>query len=140
MPISIASFNAQLMAIIGSNAAITDIVGTRFYYNRLPQLDSFPALTWNVINVSPVEQKIGVSAYDIVRVQFDCYDLPETTEGGVNQVEALYDAIRTTFDRFTNDSGVVEFHFTKFKNRTQMTQDFDTKIYTVNVDFDFHIK
>ena len=140
MAISIASFNTQLLGYIGANAGITNIVGTRFYYSRLPQLDSFPALTWNVIAVNPINTKAGVSTYDIVRVQFDCYDLPETTAGGTNEVEALYDAVRTAFDRFTDATGSVEFHYTKYITRTQMIQDFDTKIYSVSTDFYFHIK
>ena len=140
MAISIASFNTQLLGFIGATTGITDIVSTRFYYIRLPQLEIFPALTFKVINVDPVEVKAGVSDYDIVRVQFDCYDLPNTTAGSTNECEGLYDAVRTAFDRFTDSAGSVKFHQTFFKGRTPMIQDFDTKVYSISMDFEFHIK
>jgi hypothetical protein len=140
MALSTAGFSTQVLGFIGADTGITDIISTRFYNGRLPQLDTFPALTFSIISLEKIEVKGVTSGYYKIRVQFDCYDEPNTAAGSTNECEGLFDAVHTAFDRFKDSAGAIEFHETFYKNRTAMVQDFDTKIYSISTDFEFHIK
>ena len=140
MAISTVGFSTQLYGFIGAATVITDIVDTRYTYGRLVQLDTFPALTFKIIGINKVEVLSGVSVYYKVHVQFDCFDMSGTNSGTANRCENLFDAVHTNFDRFTDSGGAIEFHHTKFLNRTEMVEDFDTGVNQISTDFEFTIK
>ena len=134
MALSVKTYLGQLLGFIGAVSGITDKVLTRYYYGRLPQNSLYPALSFNIISLVTLDTKDGVSEYDYLRVQFTSY------AARAADAEDLYDAIRTGFDRFTDEAGTVKFHETFFKGRQPLEQDFDTKIYYIHTDYEFHIK
>lgn len=128
------SFLGQLEDVFTATAAITNLVGTRYYNSILNQNETFPALTYKIVSVEPTDTKDGASDYDTYRVQINCYS---TTGAGA---ETLYEAVRTALDRYTETGGAVEFHFTRFAGRQPMDRDIDTGMFVVISDYEFTIK
>lgn len=63
-----------LVALVSSKAAITDAIGARFYPRKLPQgLSEFPSATYRVVDETGNPPLNGVSAFDFVPTDIQCY-------------------------------------------------------------------
>lgn len=81
--------------ILSNNAALTALVSTRINPLRIPQGTAFPAISYNLISITPTPTKSGHSRTDWARVQISIF---ATTYQSAAETA---DAVRNAFEVVT---------------------------------------
>jgi len=74
---------------------LTESGEVKVFPDQMPQRFSYPTVVYSIISTSPNATKTGVSRFDQVRVQIDCYART------YKAAHALDDAVRLALDRKT---------------------------------------
>lgn len=75
------------------SATVTESGVVKVFPIQIPQRTNYPAIVYNIISNQPHDTKTGVSRFDQIRVQIDCY--AKTYTGAAT----LDDAVRVALDR-----------------------------------------
>lgn len=86
-----ASLEAGLYSYLTAQAAITAIVGTKIYPNRIPQGTALPCLMYSRTNTDHETQLAGAAGIATATMQIDCF---ATGAGGYMTVKNLANAVR----------------------------------------------
>lgn len=83
--------------ILNNNSGVTDLVGTKIYPLRLPIKTEYPAITFQLIDSIPENQKSGRANYFNARVQVNCFCVDTDTlsgnQGSINLARAVKSAL-----------------------------------------------
>lgn len=79
--------------LLSNDTGVTNIVSTRIFPSRIPQIKDFPAISYHQINNVPTDQKDGVSGFDKIDFDINCWSKDYA------QINILADAVRTALDR-----------------------------------------
>lgn len=85
--------------ILSNNAAITAIVGSNIYPIRLPLNTQYPAITFQLIDDIPVNQKTGRANYFNARVQINCFAKDGPSYSGNYASILLARAVKNALER-----------------------------------------
>ena len=92
------SVGKSLFYLLSNASGVTNIVSTRIYPARIPQVQNFPAISYHQISNVPTDQKDAVSKFD--RVDFDI----NLWSKDYSVINTLADAVRTALDRVSISS------------------------------------
>lgn len=88
-----------LYTYLMAQTAITNLIGTRLYPDKLPQDPSLPALVYNNVGGSPVNQYNGPAALESTRFQIDAF--AQTSR----DARLLIDAVRVALESYRGSMG-----------------------------------
>lgn len=87
------SIGKSIYSLLSGAAGVTNIVSTRIYPSRIPQIKEFPAISYHQINNTPTNQKDAVSGFDRIDCDIICWSK------SYDQINTLAAAVRTALDR-----------------------------------------
>ena len=119
--------------ILSTDAPVLAIVSDRIYPHRMNQNDPMPAISYEVINILPTDEKDGVSRLDIDMVDIDLFS---------KSYEDLIDLAtkaRTALDGFigTDSGNIIERIRFVFQ---QESFDEEVKIYQITQQYKIRLK
>lgn len=123
---------AEMVSWLGRQSAVTSIVSTRIYPEKLPQKPTLPALSYGQVSAVRVRDLSGPAYKVRKRISFSCW---ATTYLGAH---ALADALRQTLDPFYGTSwGDVEVGHISLDNEFDLFEEEagTVGIYRVVMDF-----
>jgi hypothetical protein len=88
----------EMVSWLGSQAAISNSVGSRIYPQELPQRPTLPAITYNQVSAVRVRDLSGPAHKSRTRVSFSCW------ANTFLQAHQIADALRQTLDDFYGTS------------------------------------
>ena len=88
------SWYPELVTKVQATAAVTDLIGTRFYGLEAPQEVTAPFAIYSVVSDVPLHAMEQASAFDRVRLQIDCY------AARWSEAQAVADALKDTLDGY----------------------------------------
>ncbi len=121
------SIEADMVTYILTLTAITDIIGTRIYYQKLPDDATLPAVTYNRISSPRSRTHSGDSNLSKPRIQYSCWGITPIS------VMNLADAFEDEFKSFSGTAGSSTVYATIVENRLSVP-DPESKYYHIPVD------
>jgi len=116
--------------LLSNASGVTNIVSTRIYPARIPQIKDFPAISYHKISHEPTNQKDAVSGFD--KVSFDIILWGKNYE----QINTLSAAVRTALDRISISSQGVTINTIVFVREVDSFND-TAEIFQRNMQFQF---
>jgi len=83
----------SLYFLLSNASDVTDIISTKIFPSRIPQVEDFPAISYHQISNVPTNQKDAVSGFD--KVDFDI----NLWSKDYSQINTLSVAVRAALDR-----------------------------------------
>jgi hypothetical protein len=85
--------------ILSNNSGVTDLVSTRIYPMRLPLNTDYPAITFQLVDAIPINQKSGRANYINARVQVNCYAVDKDSISGNQSSINIARAVKSALER-----------------------------------------
>ena len=124
------SLKSEILSYLLTVTAITDIVGTRIWYEKLPEDAALPAISFSRISDPHKYTQSGDSGHRNPRIQFSCW--AETDQAA----EVLAETLSTSLTAFVGVFGSITIQSSFIENKVDM-YDPDSKRYFVPVDIKF---
>jgi len=124
------SLKSEILTFIKSKSEVTDIVGNRIWYDKLPEDATLPAITFSRISDPHKYTQSGDSGHRNPRVQFSCW--AETDQAA----EDLGETLSGVMTAFVGAFGSINIQSSMIENKVDM-HDPATKRYFVPVDIKF---
>jgi len=121
------SIEADMVTYILTLTSITDIIGARIYYQKLPEVPTLPAIVYNRISSPRSRTHDGDSNLSKPRIQYSCWG--ETPEN----VMSLADAFEDEFKSFSGTAGSSTVYATIVENRLSLIDE-ESKFYHIPID------
>jgi hypothetical protein len=99
-----ASIQDYIYYKLNATSSITNLVGTRFYPQVIPQDEVRPSIAYSVISNVPTNTKSGGSSLDAIRVQFVIMADNVDEYSGQDKVNAIGEAVRSLFEFIQNNT------------------------------------
>lgn len=97
------ALEAQIVAVLKADAAVTAIVGDRIYAMPAPQGTTVPFITYQLIAVNRVGQTYtSGSSHDVQTLQIDCWSDPtglSVSNSRYDKITQLARAVRSALDQ-----------------------------------------
>ena len=124
------SVGKSIFYLLSNASGVSNIVATRIYPARIPQIKDYPAISYHQISVVPTNQKDAVSGFD--KVDFDII------LWGKNylQINTLSAAVRAALDRVSISSQGATIDTIVFVNEQDNFND-GAEIFQRNMQFKF---
>jgi hypothetical protein len=117
----------DLVAEMMADGGVTGLISTRLYPLNLPQTPTYPAATYRIVSVAPVNTRDGNGSANN-RVQFDCYG---RTYADAKSVKAVIVPVLDGFKGTLGGGGKAHaWHVGEVDNF-----DGSTEVFRVTVDF-----
>ena len=110
-----------------TRTAITDLISTRIYAQKLPQEATFPSLVYNRISTQRTYSHSGDSNFTKPRIQYSCF--AETYE----DAKDLAEQIVSEMSGFKGTAGTATIYSTFVENELD-SLDSESKLYFIPVD------
>lgn len=121
------SIEADMKTYILTLTSITDIIGARIYYQKLPEDPILPAIVYNRISSTRSRTHDGDSDLSKPRIQYSIWGSTPIN------VMALADAFEDEFKSFSGTAGSSTVYATIVENRLSMI-DPESKFYHIPID------
>ena len=121
------SVEKDIRTYMGTRTAITDIVGSRIYAQKLPQAATFPSLVYNRVSTQRTYSHSGDSNMTSPRIQYSCF--AETYE----EAKDLAEQIVSEMSGFKGTAGSSTIYSTFVDNELDLI-DPESKLYFIPVD------
>ena len=121
------SLEADIRTYMLTRTAITDLVSTRIYFQKLPQNATFPLLVSNRISTKREYSHSGDSNLTTPRVQYSCYAETWTA------AKDLAEQIVSEMSGFSGTAGSTTVYSTFVENELDLN-DPESKLYFIPVD------
>jgi len=121
------SVEKDLKTYLLTRTAITDILGSRIYYQKLLQDPTLPALTYSRISTVRNRSHSGDSSLTRARIQYSCWGATP------DDVEDLADAIESEMKSFSGTAGSTTVYASIVENRISLLDE-ESKYYHVPLD------
>ena len=121
------SVEKDLHTYMLSRSAISTLIGTRMYNQKLPNDPTLPAITYNRISTVRRRSHDGDSSLTRPRIQYSCWGATP------DDVEDLSDAIEDEMKSFSGTAGSSTVYATIVENRLSM-YDSESKFYHIPID------
>ena len=118
------SIEADMVTYILTRTAITDIIATRIYYQKLPEFPTLPAIVYNRISSLRSRTHDGDSNLSKPRIQYSIWADTDTA------VMALADAFEDEFKSFSGTAGSSTVYATIVENRLSLIDE-ESKFYHI---------
>ena len=97
-----------IFQLLQQNAAVTDLVGTRIFPALAAQGAAMPFITYDILQITPSDEKDGPSALDEVRVEVACYGATYSAAADLGA------KVRVALDRMALQGDGVAFQSVRF--------------------------
>ncbi len=121
------SVEKDIRTYMGTRTAITDIVGSRIYAQKLPQEATFPSLVYNRVSTQRTYSHSGDSSLTTPRIQYSCF--AETYE----DAKDLAEQIVSEMSGFKGTAGTATIYSTFVESELDMIGP-ESKLYFIPVD------
>ena len=121
------SIETDMVTYILTLTSITDLIGGRIYYQKLPDDPTLPAIVYNRISGPRSRTHDGDSNLSKPRIQYSIWAETDTS------VMALADAFENEFKSFSGTAGSSTVYATIVENRLSLI-DTESKFYHIPID------
>ena len=124
------SVGKSIYYLLSNASGVSNIVATRIYPSRIPQIKDFPAISYHQVSHVPTDQKDAVSGFDKVDFDIICWSK------NYDQLNTLSSAVRTALDKIAISSQGVNIDNIRFVGEQDNFND-QAEIFQRNIQFKF---